>query len=143
MALTITKADVIAVAGELAGNGTGTPPVGLTDDQWTLVLLLTAEQVAVSAFHSVVKANLAARYLAAHIALGIQGGVTAGYGSNAATGELQSVTVGAISKTFATGSDGSGGGGTEFAAELQRTAYGAEYYRLLKMWVFRMRLTDP
>lgn len=131
MPLTITKVEVIAVAGELAGTA-------LTDPQWETVLLLTNEQCNVGAFPSQIKADLAARYLAAHIGVKLKQGMASGAGAGGASGPLSSITVGDVSKTFRT--SGAVDQVAATSAELLGTAYGREYYRLMRLWAPRMIL---
>ena len=133
MAITITKAEVIAIAAEFADPR-------LTSDQWATVLLLTSEQVNVSAFPSQVKADLAARYLAAHIATKLKANEAAGSGNGGAQGPLSSVTVGSVSKTFRTSS--AVDSVSSQAAELMSTSYGREYYRLVRLWCPRIVLAQ-
>lgn len=133
MAITITKAEVIALAAEFADPR-------LTNDQWTLVLLLTSEQINVAAFPSQVKADLAARYLAAHHATKIKAAEAVGAGAGGASGPLSSVTVGEVSKTFRTSS--SVDAASSAASELQSTSYGREYLRLVRMWCPRIKLAQ-
>lgn len=131
MAITITKADVVAIAAEFAGTR-------LTDAQWVTVLLLTNEQINVPAYPSQVKADLAARYLAAHEATNLKAAEVAGSGNGGAAGPLASVTVGSVSKTFRT--TGAVDSVSSQAAELLSTRYGREYLRLMRLWCPRIIL---
>lgn len=133
MAITITKVEVIAIAAEFAGTA-------LTDAQWATVLLLTGEQINVAAYPSQMKADLSARYLAAHYAAKLKAAASPGSGIGGAAGPLSSVTVGQVSKTFRT--PGTVDASSSQAADLQTTSYGREHLRLARMWCPRMRLAQ-
>lgn len=133
MAITLTKEQVIAVAAEFAGSR-------LTNDQWDTVLLLTNEQTNVAAFPSETKANIAQRYLAAHIASGLTTSTAPGSGVGGAAGPLSSVTVGSVSKTFRTGSNVDSV--SSIGAAFMGTSYGREYLRLVRTWCPRIVLAQ-
>lgn len=133
MAITITKVEVIAIAAEFAG-------ARLTDAQWDTVLLLTNEQMNVAAFPSQVKADIAARYLAAHIASGLTTTTAPGSGVGGAAGPLASVSVGSVSKTFRTG--GNVDSVSSIGAAFMSTSYGREYLRLVRTWCPRIVLAQ-
>ena len=67
----------------------------------------------------------AAKYLVAHLA-------TIRSWEGTSTGDLQSETVGAVSRTY------SSGGSAGSASSLEATTYGAEYRRLLRQTCIRM-----
>ncbi len=121
MALTIDKADVLLVAPELSA---------VTDAQWDDVLADVEMEVSVSAFGSQAAADRAGKQLAAHF--GTERFGTSGGGG--AAGPVQSISVGAVSKTFATPSavEGSQFGGTK---------YGREYLRLVRLFCPRIAVT--
>lgn len=129
MALTITKTEVQAIAGELAGSA-------LSDPEWAVVLDLTDAEINVSAFGSQSKGDMAARYLAAHKAVRFLASKTTGAGSSAPAGPLTGVTVGPVSKTFAQPVTMTTGPAS--SAELQTTSYGREYLRLVRLWSQRV-----
>lgn len=125
MAITIDKAKVIEVAAELAGSV-------LSDAEWSVVLELTGAEINVSAFGSQTKADLAARYLAAHKAVRFNASRSSGSGSSSPAGPLVGVTVGPVSKQFAQPATITAGPAS--SAELQTTSYGREYSRLVRLW---------
>lgn len=122
MPLTIDKADVLLVAGELSG---------LTDSQWDDVLSDVDTEVNVEAFGSQAKADRAGKQLAAHLATERYG--TSGGGG--AAGPLQSVTVGPVSKTFAAPPD------RVKQSQFSGTKYGREYLRLVRLFCARAAVT--
>jgi hypothetical protein len=117
MPLTITWDTVCALAAELTT---------LSAAAQTAVLDQVAAEVVVAKWPSQAKADLAASWLARHLGtLAKQGGGTAA---------LQSVSVGGVSKTFATSV-------AMDASSLQQTRYGTEYLRLRRAWLPRSAVT--
>lgn len=130
MALSFTKADVLLAAPELTGKG--------TDPQWTQVLADVALEVNTSCLSAAV-ANRIGIQLAAHFATERFGGTGAGGGGAGASGPLQSVTVGPVSKTFAVSSAFTSGSVSN--AALATTKYGREYLRLTRLFSPRFAVT--
>lgn len=108
--MSLVWADVVLVAPELASLGPSAQ---------TAILADVADQVNVGAFGSQERADRAAAYLAAHIA--VAGGYT-GAGSIAASGPVMSQTAGPFSVTYAQpASSGAGNlGSTRWGLEYQR-----------------------
>lgn len=113
--ITITWADVTALAPELASVGLATQ---------SAVLAQVGLEVTTGKWGSLERANTAAAWLARHLGATF---ATGGGGS----GELQSVSVGGVSKSYATS------GGTDLSS-LRSTKYGREYLRLVRKWMPRM-----
>ncbi|MFZ5440468.1 MAG: DUF4054 domain-containing protein [Myxococcota bacterium] len=120
MALTIDKADVLLVAGELSS---------LTDAQWAQVLADVALEVDVGPLTQAQADRLGVQ-LAAHLAT--ERYATSGGGG--AAGPLQSVTVGPVSKSFAVASHAQN-------SALGSTKYGREYLRLVRLFGRRLAVT--
>lgn len=110
------QADVEAIAPELTGK--------LSAEAWTLLLEVSGMQVA--GIPEGRKRDMAAIYLAAHLASMSKPGGGGG------SGALSSVTVGAVTKAFAVPS-----GDTE---ALQSTRYGKQYLQLIRLWAPRAAL---
>ena len=108
MSLVITWADVIAIAPELST---------FPSDGQAAILGDVVTYVNVNAHGSQARALAAARYLAAHLA-------TMSTNRRGATGPLQSIAVGGVSKTFAQAV-----GKSAYSA----TSYGLEYERRVRM----------
>lgn len=112
--ITITWDDVVALAPELAS---------ISAAGQTQVLAQVALQVKPDSWGSVERGNTAAIWLARHLAT---------VAKRRGTGALTGVRVGEVSKSFATSSSKS---------DLESTAYGAEYLRLVRLWMPRFALT--
>jgi len=124
----VVQADVVAIAGELA--------TGLTSDQWTLALLRANTEISEQAMGSAYRANMVARYLAAHFAVKLKQATSPGAGTSAPAGPVSQVTVGAVSKTYDT-SAASMSTWSQQAEELRSTLYGREALRLMRLWAPR------
>lgn len=124
----LTQAEVIAVAGELN--------TGLTSDQWTLVLLRANTEIDELAMGSAYRANMVARYYAAHVAVKLKQAMAAGAGTNAPAGPVSQVSVGAVSKSYDT-SAASMSTWSQQAEDLRSTLYGREALRLMRLWAPR------
>lgn len=114
--MALTWADVSLVAPDLASLGTTAQDAILAD---------VADQVNVDAWGSQERADRAAAYLAAHIA--VAGGYT-GLGASSATGPVVSQSAGPYSQTFANPAGMSVG-------NLSSTRWGQEYERRMKAMV--------
>lgn len=125
----LTQAEVVAVAGELAS-------AGLTGDQWTLVLLRANTEIDELAMGNAYRANMVARYFAAHIAVKLKQSMSSGAGTSAPAGPVSQVTVGAVSKSYDT-SAASMSTWSQQAEELRSTLYGREALRLMRLWAPR------
>ena len=121
MALTIDKADVLLIAPELSA---------VTDAQWEDVLADVDDEVSVTAFGGQARADRAGKQLAAHLATDRYG--TSGGGG--AAGPLQSVSVGPVSKTYASP-------GAVQSSQFGGTKYGREYLRLVRLFCARVAVT--
>lgn len=121
MALTIDKADVLLIAPELSA---------VTDAQWEDVLADLETEINVSAFGTQARADRAGKQLAAHLATERYG--TSGGGG--AAGPLQSVSVGPVSKSYASP-------GTVQNSQFGGTKYGREYLRLVRLFCARIAVT--
>lgn len=119
MTVTIDQDEVEAIAPELGDDA-------LADAQWLLLLETAALQVV--GFPTERKAQIAGAWLAAHL------GTVQKPNSGSGSAPLQSISVGAVSKTFAVSM-------AMDASSLQSTSYGREYDRLVKMWCPRMAVT--
>lgn len=117
---TIGWSDVVALAPELADLS----PAGQD-----LILAQVAEEVSTTKFGSQERADIAAGWLARHL------GTLAKKGGGAG-GQLQSVRVGEVSKTFAVQAAGS-----SWSEELARTWYGQQYLRCVRLWCPRFAST--
>lgn len=115
MALTLTWETVTALAPELAS---------ISVDTQEVILAQVALEVSVGTWGSQAKADTAACWLARHMGALRQRGM----GSPL----VSSISVGGVSKTYSTPTEGGGGG-----AALSQTAYGAEYLRLVRLWLPR------
>jgi hypothetical protein len=117
--MAIAQGDVEALAPELVGK------VGST--AWDRIIdEVNLRQVQDAAFSKPEKADTARIYLAAHLAS------LAKPGSGAGGTTLQSVRVGDVSKSFAVNST---------AGALDRTWYGQEFQRLVRLYCSRFSLT--
>lgn len=128
-AVSVTKEQIIAVAGEFADPA-------LTSDQWALVVERVALEVNDEGWPSPARASMAARYLGAHFASKLKASMTPGAGGSIPAGPVASVTVGAVSKSYDT-SGASMATWSQAAEELRSTAYGREYLRLVRLWAAR------
>lgn len=124
MEFQITSEDVIDIAPELA--------TGLTVRQWEVALRNARLNIALDIFGTQERANMASAFLAAHFAtrmlfaLGGAGGITG------ADGPLSSITVGSVSKTYATATNFAGA--SAGLGDYMTTPYGREYARLLRIY---------
>lgn len=126
----LTKEQVIGVCPELADPR-------LTSDQWTTVLELAQAQLnpGLNGLGSVARANMAGRYLAAHLALkNYPAGGASSVGGG--LGTISSVQVGGVSKTFRT--PGVVDTLTMSEADFLTTGPGREYLRLVRIWSGRV-----
>ena len=128
----LTKEQVIAVCGALADPA-------LTSGEWAVVLEITSARLnpGFNGWGNVRRANIAGRYLAAHIALKMLAAKTTGGASGGAAGPLVGVTVGRVSKTFA-GPSTSSSGGSASDDDLRTTAPGRQYLALRAVWPGRV-----
>lgn len=106
----ITWSDVVAIAPELSSVGASTQAAILAD---------VYTEVVVDNWYSEARANRAAKYLAAHLA-------TLTVGARGGAGPVQSRSVGQVSESFAVSV-------AEGSNNLDSTAYGKEYRRLLRL----------
>jgi hypothetical protein len=116
-ATTITWSDVTALAPELADK-----PVEFQN----AILTQVRDEVTDTKWGSMTRANIAAAWLARHLATVAPRGA-GGYGP------LSSISVGGVSKSFAQVSSTDG-------TSLSSTRYGNEYLRLIKVWFAGPRL---
>jgi hypothetical protein len=123
---TLTKADVLLIAGELAA---------LDDARWGEIIALTKSRVSnTDAWGGDVKAQEAATYLAAHLGkLALQAQVTRGVANSA--GQVLEVKVGPVSKSFASLQDMMGDK-EAVAAGLALTRYGVLFRGLQRTFSF-------
>lgn len=124
MAYTLTKAEVLSVAGELAA---------LDDPRWTTALETAALLVAnEDAWGGAAKAKKAAIYLAAHLAK-LMLVATAASGTAASSGPLSQITVGPVSKSFNMMGPSLR---AELDASLSLTPYGVTFRMLQRIFSF-------
>lgn len=127
MALTITARDITLEAPELECNA-------IDSDRMAKAIADAALQVNVGAVSTQARADRLGVLLVCHeLTLWLQrrkGGVG---GAAQSVGPLTSVSVGGISKSFASTTDGL----SEAAKALSSTSYGREYSRLVRLWVLR------
>ena len=130
----LTKAQIIAVCGELADPA-------LSTEEWETIIEIAQAQLNpnLNGFGSVKKANIAGRFLGAHLGLKMKAAKNAGAGIGGVSGPLASVTVGQVSKSFSTSGNVDAGGGA--AADLQSTTPGREYARLIRVWAGRIAVS--
>jgi hypothetical protein len=126
MAYTLTKADVLLIAGELSTLG---------DPTWTVILAGVQLEVSnTDVWGGDAKAKWAATWLAAHLAkLALQSAVAPGGGSM--SGDVTGITVGPVSKNF--GSLASMIGDKEaISSGLALTRYGVTFRSLQRKFSF-------
>lgn len=129
LSVPLTQPEVEGVARELVN-----PP--LSSDQWALVLLRATQEVNEAEFGNAYRANMAARYLGAHLAVKVRASSTPGFGLSSPAGPLASVQVGQVSKSYDT-SGASMATWAQQSEELRSTVYGREYLRLVRTWCGR------
>ena len=112
---TVTWQDVAALAPELAS---------VSAELQTAVLDQVTEEVCVEKWGTLARANIAAGWLARHVA------TIYGRGQS---GALSSVSVGGVSKSFSVPAG---------ASRLSETGYGREYLRLVRLWLPRMLVAN-
>lgn len=127
MALTITQRDVFLEAPELECNV-------IASDVMANAIAQVALEVNVGAVSTLDRANRLAVLLVCH-RLTLYKQRASGVGAIAqAVGPLASVSVGGVSKSFASASEGLSG---DNAKTLSNTAYGKEFARLARLWTIR------
>lgn len=128
-AVAVTKEQILAVAGEFADPA-------LTSDQWALVVQRVGLECDDEGWASPERASMAARYLGAHFAAKLKASMAPGAATSLPAGPVQSVTVGAVSKSYDT-SGASFATWSQAAEELRSTSYGREFLRLVRLWAAR------
>lgn len=131
MPLGVTKQSVLDRFPELAAEP------ALTNLVWAALIVDANMEIPISSWADQAAADRAGTWLMAHMVLLEKQRITDGLAGASATGPLQSLTVGPVTKTWATPQPSTAlnktkGGGTDDV--LARTSYGREYLRLRSMF---------
>lgn len=124
--LSVTKAAVLERFPELDGEP------ALSELVWNELLLDVAMEIPVKAWLDQDAADRAALWLTAHMVALEKRRLNGGFSSTMQPGQLQSITVGPVTKTWAVAQSSEKGDEYMSDAVLEQTEYGREYMRLRK-----------